>query len=844
MSEDGRLLGGATIGLWTIPAHSPVRAARIVSCPSHCWRPRPRGGGRFASAVVGLLLAVSVAPAGAVTDPAPIVAGVSEVVSVGAVGPIFPVADEWVPVVGGDDDTTFPNLLVVARDYGLGRALAFGHGGTLVETGVRDNGLFALNAAAWLDVPGGKRIGYSTGHGEWLRDGGPNGWAAALAPHGYTAVPVAGPLDAAALAGVDVLLVGDAWGTIQPAEVEAVRAWVADGHGLLMVGLGWSWDAYHPGAYEDFPMHLLAAPYGVRWARSGIWDPTDNLDGSPVFHTFHPDLFIGGPGDATAAIDTAHATHGGALATTLESDATERVAFVRAHQTLALVCRELPLGHPLRATVFDGLAALAAQEPAFYARLGPFDAATVPTAAWLRERMLRTWLDCLEPTAVVRTQIADALQMSGRRRDVLVELGVGLYDDDRLEPQYLDFIYSFLPLVPDGLTDLRGISVVDFLGQPPMPIGLEGAPQAFNIYASDAAYNQFPPEVPPGAANDTAVVIAHEMNHQVDAHTIASDATLHARHQQLIADAGDEPLNYLRSMIGAGYFTQNPQEFFASIANQWFVDSAKTVQLGLVRFDAGRPDPINQALFFAEVYSQGGDVTYFYEIDVAGSISRETIPIARNAEGFIDEITFDGVTYRFTLDPEGRVTGYTSFVACDPAPAPGCRTPFLAGKGRLQMKTGTSASKNQLAWKWSKGTSIAPEDFGDPLASTSYRLCVYGAGDAGLLAETAAPAGGACRGKPCWKPLGNPAFSRGAKYKDPDLTPTGVLQMLLKPGIDGKARIQVKARGASLSLPSLPLTSLPLTVQLHRSDDPICWEATFDAPRVNQDGRFKATSAN
>ena len=37
-----------------------------------------------------------------------------------------------------------------------------------------------------------------------------------------------------------------------------------------------------------------------------------------------------------------------------------------------------------------------------------------------------------------------------------------------------------------------------------------------------------------------------------------------------------------------GFFADNPQEFFASIANQWFCDSAKTVELGAVRFAAGR----------------------------------------------------------------------------------------------------------------------------------------------------------------------------------------------------------------------------------------------------------------
>lgn len=561
------------------------------------------------------------------------------------------------PVVGGDDDTTFPNLFVVAREYGSGRVVAFGHGGILTDIGVRDNALFTRNVVAWLDTAGGKRIGYSTGHGEWFQDGGPRGWAAELAAYGYTPVAVPGQLDAAALANIDVLLVGDAWGEIQSAEANTVRKWVAAGHGLLMVGLGWSWDAYHPGEFENFPMHVLAKPYGLRWARGGISDATDNLDGSPIFHTFYPDVRRNSRGSSMAAINAAHRAHGSALPATLEYDASERFVFVRAHQALAFLCRELPLGHSIRHAVFNNLADLAVRET-FYWRLGPFDTGTAPTAAWVRERMLRGWVDCLEWTLPVRRQVADALQMSGPRRNILVRLGVALHDNDRLERRYLEYIRDFLRLVPRDLTDLRAISVADFLGRPPMPVGLEGSPQAFNIYVSNVAGNQFPADVTPGIANDTAVVLAHELNHQVGVHAIAPDPVLLARHDQLVADAGNRPRNYLRSMIPAGYFKQNPQEFFASIANQWFVDSAKTVDLGIVRFDAGRPDPINQALFFADVYSQGTDTTWFYTTDTTPVTTRRPVPIHRNMGGRIDEIEGTEHRYRFTLDASGRVTGY------------------------------------------------------------------------------------------------------------------------------------------------------------------------------------------
>lgn len=467
-----------------------------------------------AAALCSIVLAVGSSSAWALADPSPIVAGVAQVVWVGTPSPLLPLAEEWVPLVGGDDDTSFPNLVVAAREYGAGRVVAFGHGGLLGETGPLDNNLSLRNPAAWLDVPGGKRIGYTTGHAEWVHDGGPNGWAAALAPHGYTTVAIPGQISASALANVDVLIVGEAGAVIHPAEVEAVRQWVEAGHGLLMVGVAWFWDQSHPGKFESFPMNVLAASYGLRWAHGGMSDPTNNLDGSPSFHTFYPDVLRPDRAASIAAIDGAHLAHGDALPAVLEADAAKRFAFVRAHQMLALFCRELPLGHPLRQTVFDDLAGLAARE-SFYWRTGPFEAATPPTAAWVRERMLRGWIDCLGLPPPMRVQIADALHMAGTRRDVLVDLGVAMHDNDRMQQWHLDYVQDFLPLVPEGLTDLRAITVTNLLGVPAMHVGLEGAPQSFNIWVTDDVGNEFPPDVEPSIANGTAVILAHEMNHQV-----------------------------------------------------------------------------------------------------------------------------------------------------------------------------------------------------------------------------------------------------------------------------------------------------------------------------------------
>jgi hypothetical protein len=133
---------------------------------------------------------------------------------------------------------------------------------------------------------------------------------------------------------------------------------------------------------------------------------------------------------------------------------------------------------------------------------------------------------------------------------------------------------------------------------------------------------------------------------------------LNARKKQLIQDAGEEPLNYLRSMFEPGFFARNPQEFFASLSNQWFTDSEKTILLGLRRFDSGRRHPINQALFFADVYSRGTENTVFFQTDTKANIRHRMVPLHRDGKGRIQRILLGGGWHRFELDENGRVVSY------------------------------------------------------------------------------------------------------------------------------------------------------------------------------------------
>jgi hypothetical protein len=94
------------------------------------------------------------------------------------------------------------------------------------------------------------------------------------------------------------------------------------------------------------------------------------------------------------------------------------------------------------------------------------------------------------------------------------------------------------------------------------------------------------------------------------------------------------------------------------------------------------------------------------------------------------------------------------------------------------------------------------------------------------------PAGGVCHGRACWKAIATLGF----KYADRDLTPDGILGVVAKSGLGGRARITLKGKGDRLVLPALPLAQAPrVTVQLVATTG-ACWESVHDAPASKNDG--------
>ncbi len=182
----------------------------------------------------------------------------------------------------------------------------------------------------------------------------------------------------------------------------------------------------------------------------------------------------------------------------------------------------------------------------------------------------------------------------------------------------------------------------------------------------------------------------------------------------------------------------------------------------------------------------------------------------------------------------------TGTCAAVPQTVPACHLPLLANKAQVQIKDKTPDTGDGVQFKWVKGKATTLGDLGDPLTTDEYALCIYTGAVPTLTFRALMPAGGICATKPCWKAAGTTGF----KYKDKDATPDGATNLVLKSGIDGKAKAVFKAKGVNLTgrpfgMPSPPLASLPVRVQL-QSDTGQCWEAHFSTFIKNEAGAFKA----
>ncbi len=163
---------------------------------------------------------------------------------------------------------------------------------------------------------------------------------------------------------------------------------------------------------------------------------------------------------------------------------------------------------------------------------------------------------------------------------------------------------------------------------------------------------------------------------------------------------------------------------------------------------------------------------------------------------------------------------------CPSAPQPNCKA-AAPGAGSLSLSARSgSPQRSKATWQWNQGAATTMEELGDPTASTNYRLCVYD-GDQTLVVNLQAWGGIAYNGRSCWT-----AKADGFRYRCPGILPSGITSLSIQTGASGLARIVLKAKGANVLLPGLPLsqTTGSVVAQLINNSSNACWQTTYSSP--------------
>lgn len=174
-----------------------------------------------------------------------------------------------------------------SRTYIKGRVLAFGHDDILKLNGNQKD---IEESFRWLAGEAeNKLIAFSASHCEWVpvrtNQEETSALFNTLQGWNYKVTQLNQRITEMSLKGVDVLVIGNAWGSFSNSEIRAIENFVAKGGGLFTAGLGWSWrdfahkdshkctgnnEGQKPHELATYPMNRLMAPFGARWTDTYI----------------------------------------------------------------------------------------------------------------------------------------------------------------------------------------------------------------------------------------------------------------------------------------------------------------------------------------------------------------------------------------------------------------------------------------------------------------------------------------------------------------------------------------------------------------------------------------------
>lgn len=229
----------------------------------------------------------------------------------------------------------------------------------------------------------------------------------------------------------------------------------------------------------------------------------------------------------------------------------------------------------------------------------------------------------------------------------------GLFNEDQLR-----IIYEFCSLIPQHLQKPVEISSTSVLNENYHGRLSKASINIFPDVPGTISGNTFASDVEPYLSDFYSIVVAHEFNHIVDYFASERNIEFGSRKEELIDRAGSNPLHYLRD-LPESFFLDSPQEFIASIANSYFSNSGHLMQLALSRFENGITHPLDHFLLFVDLYSNGSDQSFFYEIDEMGNLKRYEVTLRRNGsnggDNLISGLFWKEVWYYFYYDEQGFI---------------------------------------------------------------------------------------------------------------------------------------------------------------------------------------------
>lgn len=167
---------------------------------------------------------------------------------------------------------------------------------------------------------------------------------------------------------------------------------------------------------------------------------------------------------------------------------------------------------------------------------------------------------------------------------------------------------------------------------------------------------------------------------------------------------------------------------------------------------------------------------------------------------------------------------------CPDTPKSGCRA---ALKSQLIYRNDGDDRRDRLTYKWLRGLATSQAEFGNPLTTTQYDLCIYSGNANNLFVDVNVPASASK-----WNLL----TTKGYKFRDASGAGGGTERILLK-GNSSQNSSKILWKGAGADLPDIPPSVLPipaggfpLLVQVSGSNSAACFETNFVSSDVVSNG--------